>query len=156
MLDTAPEVEAEFSRLTRDYDITKTRYNELVNRLDRAQISEDAEQTGVVRFEVIDPPSVGVDPVAPDRPRLLSLVLAVGLAAGLALAFVLHQLRPVFTNAASLGDITGLPVLGAVSRTWRERHRAERRQEMLKVSMVAAGLLLVLVWSCWPRIARCA
>ncbi len=143
MMNTAPEVEAEYSRLTRDYETTRTQYNELVGRLGRARISEDAEQTGVVRFEVIDPPNVGVDPIAPDRPRLLALVLAVGLAAALALAFVLHQLKPVFTSTVSLGDITGLPVLGAVSRTWRERHRAERRQELLKVSMAAAGLLLV-------------
>ena len=40
MLDTAPEVEAEFARLNRDYDVIKARYNELVNRLDRAEISE--------------------------------------------------------------------------------------------------------------------
>jgi hypothetical protein len=143
MLDTAPEVEAEYARLMRDYDVTRAQYNELVSRLDRARISEEAEQTGVIRFEIIDPPNASVQPVAPDRPRLLALVLAVALAAGAGLAFVLHQLKPVFSSTAVLGDITGLPVIGAVSRTWRERYRAVRRQEMLKTALSAACLLLI-------------
>jgi polysaccharide chain length determinant protein (PEP-CTERM system associated) len=143
MLDTAPEVEAEYARLIRDYDVTKAQYNELVTRLDRARISEEAEQTGVIRFEIIDPPNASVQPVAPDRPRLIALVLAVGLAAGAGVAFVMHQLKPVFPNATILAEITGLPVIGAVSRTWRERHRVQRRQEMLKAALSAGCLLLV-------------
>lgn len=144
LMDTAPEAEAEYARLTRDYDVVKTQYNELVSRLDRARISEDAEQTGVVRFEVIDPPTVSLKPVAPKRPLLISLVLIAGLASGAALAFVLSQLRPVFDNVRTLGEITSLPVLGAVSLIWRERHRAERKREVMR--MVAGASLLVVAF----------
>ncbi len=143
MLDTAPEVEAEFGRLARDYDVTKARYNELVNRLDRAEISEEAEQTGVVRFEVIDPPAAQLQPVAPDRPRLLVMVLLGGLLAGVGVAFLCQQLRPVFTSTRALAEATGLPVLGAVARTWVERHRATRRGEMLRLGLVAGTLVMV-------------
>jgi polysaccharide chain length determinant protein (PEP-CTERM system associated) len=141
LMDTAPEAEAEYARLTRDYDVVKAQYNELVSRLDRARISEDAEQTGVVRFEVIDPPSVSLQPVAPNRPVLIVVVLVLGLLAGGGLAFALNQLRPVFDNVRSLGEATSLPVLGAVSRIWRERHRVERTQEVVRVAIATVVLL---------------
>jgi polysaccharide chain length determinant protein (PEP-CTERM system associated) len=141
LMDTAPEAEAEYARLTRDYDVVKAQYNELVSRLDRARISEDAEQTGVVRFDIIDPPTVSLKPVAPKRPALIAVVMLVGLLAGAGLAFALNQLRPVFDNVRSLGEVAGLPVLGAVSRIWRERHRAERKGEVVRVAIAAVALL---------------
>jgi polysaccharide chain length determinant protein (PEP-CTERM system associated) len=143
MLDTAPEVEAEFARLARDYDVTKARYNELVNRLDRAQISEQAEQTGVVRFEVIDPPSVRLEPIAPNRPRLLVMVLLAGLLAGVGVAFLGQQLRPTFTSSRTLTEITGLPVLGAVARTWLDRYKAQQRVQLLRLAGATGALVLV-------------
>ncbi|MFO1393225.1 MAG: XrtA system polysaccharide chain length determinant [Steroidobacteraceae bacterium] len=150
LMDTAPEAEAEYARLMRDYDVVKAQYNELVSRLDRARISEDAEQTGVVRFEIIDPPTVSLNPVAPKRPLLVVVVLIGGLLAGAGLAFALNQLHPVFDNVRSLGEVTALPVLGAVSRIWRERHRVERTQEVIRVAIasvllfgVFAGVLIL-------------
>ena len=59
MINVAPEVEAEFARLNRDYDVTRTQYQALVDRLARAKISDQADATGVVRFEVVDPPTGG-------------------------------------------------------------------------------------------------
>lgn len=143
MLDTAPEVEADFSRLTRDYDVTKTRYNELVNRLDRAQISEQAEQTGVVRFEVIDPPSARLEPVAPDRPRLLALIFMAGLMAGLGAALLGQLLRPTFSSSRAVTEISGLPVLGAVARTWVDRYRAVQRTQLMQVAAATGALALL-------------
>ena len=40
---TVPEVEAELARLNRDYEITRTRYRELVERRETAKLSESAE-----------------------------------------------------------------------------------------------------------------
>ncbi|MFO1407114.1 MAG: XrtA system polysaccharide chain length determinant [Steroidobacteraceae bacterium] len=141
LMDTAPEAEAEYARLTRDYDVVKAQYNELVSRLDRARISEQAEETGVVRFEVIDPPSVSLKPVSPNRPVLIALVLLAGIGAGGGLAFFLNQARPVFDNVRALAESTALPVLGAVSRIWRERHRQQRRQEVFRVAAVGGALV---------------
>jgi polysaccharide chain length determinant protein (PEP-CTERM system associated) len=143
MVDTAPAVEAEFSRLARDYDVTKARYNELLSRLDQANISEQADQTGIVRLEVIDPPAVGVEPVAPDRPRLLAMVLFAALLAGLGVAFLLHQLRPVFTSTRVVTQVTGLPVLGAVARTWVDKHIAEQRSQFLQLAGAVGALCVV-------------
>ena len=102
-LDTAPEVEAEFTRLTRDYEVTQTQYNGLLQRLEQARVSEDAQQTGIVEFQIVDPPTAPFNPVFPTRPVLLVavLMLAVGLGAGI--AWLLSKLRPVFLHGAYAG-----------------------------------------------------
>ncbi|MBV9696494.1 MAG: hypothetical protein JO005_06145, partial [Gammaproteobacteria bacterium] len=143
MMTTAPEVEAEYARLNRDYDVTRGQYQALVERLNRAKLSDKADATGVVRFEVVDPPTGGDHPVAPDRVRLILTVLAGGLVAGLAVAYFMHQLRPVFTSARQLMELTQLPVLGSVSMTWLERHKAQGRRAIWAYSAVV-GILVTL------------
>ena len=143
LINTAPQVEAEYERLNRDYDVTHREYQALVERLSRAKLSDKADATGVVRFEVVEPPAAGSEPVFPQRARLILAVLAVGLAAGLGVAWLMHQLRPVFTSPRQLSDITQLPVLGSVSMTWLERHRAVGRRAVWAYSL-GAGLLVLL------------
>jgi polysaccharide chain length determinant protein (PEP-CTERM system associated) len=143
MINTAPQVEAEYSRLTRDYDITRGQYQALVERLNRAKLSDEADATGVVRFEIVDPPTGSDRPVSPDRVRLILTVLVGGLAAGLGAAYFMHQLRPVFTSTRQLTELTQLPVLGSISMTWLERHKAEGRRAMWAYSMAAGTLVLV-------------
>jgi polysaccharide chain length determinant protein (PEP-CTERM system associated) len=143
MINTAPEVEAEFARLNRDYDITRGQYQALVDRLSRAKLSDKAEATGVVRFEVVDPPTGTMHPVSPDRPRLILSVLLGGLVAGVGVAYLLHQLRPVFTSARQLSELTQLPVLGTVSMTWLERHKARERRAVWVYAAATCVLVLV-------------
>jgi polysaccharide chain length determinant protein (PEP-CTERM system associated) len=145
LINIAPQVEAEYERLNRDYSVTHTQYQALVDRLSRARLSDKADATGVVRFEVVDPPTVDPEPVAPKRTQLIFQVLAAGLAAGLGVAYLMHQLRPVFTSPRQLSEATQLPVLGSVSMTWVERHRASGRRALWAYSFAAALLVLVAV-----------
>ena len=145
MINTAPQVEAEFKRLNRDYEVTHTQYQALVDRLSRAKLSDKADATGVVRFEVVDPPSVDPEPVFPKRTKLILIVLLAGLGAGLGVAYLRHQLRPVFTSARQLTDATQLPVLGSVSMTWVERHQAAGRRAVWAYSFATALLVLLAV-----------
>ena len=143
MINTAPEVEAEYARLNRDYDVTRGQYQALVDRLNRAKLSDKAEATGVVRFEVVEPPTGSSQPVSPDRIRLILVVLLGGLAAGIGAAYLMHQLRPVFASARQLTELTQLPVLGVVSMTWLERHKEQARHAVWVYSMAVAVLMAV-------------
>jgi polysaccharide chain length determinant protein (PEP-CTERM system associated) len=145
MINTAPQVEAEYERLDRDYAVTHTEYQALVDRLSRAKLSDKADATGVVRFEVVDPPTVNPDPVLPNRLKLILEVLAAGLGAGIGAAYLLHQLRPVFSSTRQLMEFTQLPVLGSVSMTWPERHRASARRAVWRYALGATTLLLLAV-----------
>jgi polysaccharide chain length determinant protein (PEP-CTERM system associated) len=143
MITVAPEVEAEYARLNRDYDVTRGQYQALVERLNRAKLSDQADATGVVRFQVVDPPTGSDHPIAPDRGRLIFTVLLAGIVAGLGVAYFMHQLRPVFTSQRQLSELTQLPVLGSVSMTWLERHKAEGRRAIWAYSVTAAALVFI-------------
>jgi polysaccharide chain length determinant protein (PEP-CTERM system associated) len=130
LVNTVPEVEAELARLNRDYEVTRSQYQALVQRLETARLSEDADRTGVVKFEIIDPPAVAFEPVAPKRVQLLAGVFAASILLGFVVAFALNRLRPVFHNARSLAEVTGLPVLGAVTQTWLARRQLVARREL--------------------------
>jgi polysaccharide chain length determinant protein (PEP-CTERM system associated) len=150
LVDTVPEVEAELARLNRDYDVTRTRYLDLVQRRETARLSESADKQGVVKFQRIDPPTVGLEPVAPHRSLLLLVVLVAGVAGAVGIAYLMNQLRPVYQNARVLAQLTGLPVLGTVSRTWLAHHRVEQHRSLMVFSGAAALLAVVcgavLIW----------
>jgi len=141
MINTAPEVEAEFARLNRDYDVTRNQYQQLVGRLNQARLGEDAEATGLVKFEVIDPPAAKFEPVQPNRPLLIVAALIAALAAGVGTAYLLQLLRPVFVSTRQLSAVTGLQVLGSIGLAWFERYHARRRRG----GVLYAGGTVVLV-----------
>ena len=145
MVSTAPEVQAKYAQLTRDYDVTRKQYDALLARLDSTRLGQQAASTGIVKFQVIDPPTAAFKPVAPNRPLLIlgSLVLAV--AAGLAAAYVLHLLQPVFVSARQLGAVTGLPVLGAVGLAWEAQHRPRQRRGRFLYASAFSGLVLLAI-----------
>ena len=131
LVDTVPQVEADIARLNRDYEVTRAQYLALVQRLETAKMSENADQTGTIRFQVIDPPAVPLRPVAPMRSMLFSGVLLFGLIAGIGAAILLDMARPVFHTARGLSEIVGLPVIGSVTRMWANQYKSLRRRDLL-------------------------
>jgi hypothetical protein len=146
MRDTMPQVEAEFARLNRDYDVTRAQYTALVERLEKSRLGEEATTSGSVRFDVIEPPNAEFRPVSPPRSLLVLAILVFAIGAGIAVALLLHLLRPVFTSARSLAEATGLQVLGAVSMAWADvQHRDEKRMYLRYGAAVFALVVLSIV-----------
>ena len=141
-LDTAPQVEAEFAQLNRDYDVNKAQYTALLADLQKARLGERADTAGSVRFEVVQPPTADSQPVWPPRLAMLAAVLVAALAVGSAVAYGLHHLQPVVSSAGALAQLSDVPVLGAVSVAFPERARRAWRRDVLRLS-IAAGLLVV-------------
>lgn len=137
----APQVQAEYSQLTRNYEVTKKQYDELLARLDSTRLGQQAASTGLVNFQVINPPAAEYAPVFPNRPLLIIGMFFVAIGAGAGVAYLLQMLRPVFVSARQLGAVTGLKVLGTVNMAWVDRHRAEARRSHLRYAYWAAGLL---------------
>ncbi len=144
MVDTVPRIEAELTQLNRDYDVNRRNYEALLARRESAKISEQAEiSTDDIKFRVIDPPRVPLEPSGPNRVLFASLVLLVALGFGIALAFLLSQMRPAFHDARNLREITGLPVLGGVSMLHTPEYLAQRRVLVISYSLAGVALLLL-------------
>lgn len=146
-----PQVEQEYTQLMRDYDVYRKNYDELLARRESVTMSGEVEsKTDTVDFRVIDPPFVPGEPAFPNRPLLLSLVTLGGLGAGIAVAFLLSQLRRTVTDRRVLRELTGMPLLGAVSRVDTDETRLRRRKGLLTYlatlgSLIAAyGAVMVL------------
>ena len=146
-----PQVEQEYTQLMRDYDVYRQNYDALLKRRESVTMSGEVEsKTDTVDFRVIDPPFVPSQPAWPNRPLLLTLVTLGGLGAGIAVAFLLSQLRRTVTDRRVLRELTGLPLLGAVSRVETDETRRRKRKGLLTYlatlgSLIAAyGAVMVL------------
>jgi len=142
-VDTVPEVEAQLSRLNRDYEITKAKYSELVSRLDSARISSQAEKSSQdLNFNVIDPPIVPLIPVGPKRLLFNSAALLAGFAAFLGVTFLILQLNPVFLTKKELSNLTDLPVLGTVSMVLDKKSKVKKTKERLIIVLLGLAQIL--------------
>jgi polysaccharide chain length determinant protein (PEP-CTERM system associated) len=140
--NAVPQVEAEFTQLTRDYEVTKKNYDNLLARRETAQMSSDMEsRAGVTDFRVIDPPQVPSLPKTPNRRLLMSLVLLAALGGGLGGALLISQIRPTFNDERRLREVGGLPVLGTVVMAWTEAQKARRARGLVALLISFASLL---------------
>jgi len=145
LLGTAPDVEAELVRLNRDYGATKLQYEALLERLQKAQLSEQADETGTVKLKVIDPPTAAADPVGPKRMMLLVAVLLAALGGGGACAFALQQIKPVFSSASSLTQVTGIPTLAAIGQLHNPAVEEHERAALVRFLMGTGALIALFV-----------
>ena len=146
MMKTAPQVEAEFSQLNRDYGIHKKNYEDLVARRETAGMSGELETaSGIADFRLIDPPRASQRPVAPNRLLLLPVALIAAIGAGLGVAFVLSQLKAVFFDARAVRNTIGLPILGVVTLVTSDAGRARELRDLLRFGLASSALVGVFI-----------
>ncbi len=117
-LDTVPDVEAKLTSLTRDYEITKGKYEQLLSRKESALISQSVGDTSDnIKFRIIDAPRVPVKPSGPPRILFLFAVLICGVGGGVGLSFVFSQISPVISSTNQIVKSFGYPVYGVVGAT---------------------------------------
>jgi len=129
--------QSELSELTRDYDVIKSVYNDMLGRKEKARLSMTLSNEGQgMNYKIQEPP---VYPIAPEGLRFLHFVLlgpALGLLASLGLAFVYVLLDDRVRFPADLPGITPVPVLAVVPHV-----RTQFTQRLARIDMVWAILL---------------
>jgi hypothetical protein len=144
--DKIADAQVKLLRLTRDYDVTKKQYEELVSRLNTAQLSQDATQSGNnLKFRVISPAIVPLLPDGPKRGLMLLGVFVLALGMGGAFGFFLHKIRPVFLSLKTLRDFSDFPVIGTFSMISTSARRERRRREIVGFCAGVGLLAVVLV-----------
>jgi polysaccharide chain length determinant protein (PEP-CTERM system associated) len=110
-----PGLIAEYQNMDRDYTVLRRNYEELLGRLQSANIAQAADtQADKVKLQIIDPPEIPRLPVAPNRMLLVTGVLLGGLLTGAGLTVLFGQLDRSFSTVDELRNL-GLPVLGGIS-----------------------------------------
>lgn len=143
---SAPEVEADLTRLTRDYNVLLSQYEQLIQRRESAQIARDLD-SGISRIEyrIIDPPVVPLQPIGPPRGLFLATILMVGFGSGVAFAIGRQLVSGSFLTVDQLKAAFDLPILGGVAEAVRP---AQAGAAMAGWAGVASGsLALVAVFA---------
>jgi polysaccharide chain length determinant protein (PEP-CTERM system associated) len=144
-LNSAPQVEAEYQQLNRDYDVNKAQYTALLESYQKARLGERADNAGSVRFEVVLPPTAPAAPVSPKRTIMLAALLIVATAAGAAVAYALSLVKPIVSSVRAVNELTPFPVLGVVSMAFPTKQRREFRRHIWQFSAATACLIAAFV-----------
>jgi polysaccharide chain length determinant protein (PEP-CTERM system associated) len=140
--------ENRLSELTRDYEVNRDIYQDLLKRRENARVSMnlDADHRGLT-FVIQEPAEL---PLRPSGLRFMHFSLA-GLGAGIlfpiALLFGLVRLDPRIRVASQIERLTGIPVLASVPvyATLQDRRRSTRAAIVLALLVIAVVAAYVAV-----------
>lgn len=113
---SAPEVEADLTRLTRDYSVMLTQYEQLIQRRESADLAKDLDSDiSRIEYRIIDPPTVPLKPEGPGRGLYMATILLIGFGCGIIFAIGRQLMSGSFLTVDQLKSTFDLPVLGGVA-----------------------------------------
>ena len=141
-INTTPIRAIELSKITRNYDITLRKFQELLGKEFDSQLSENMErkQKGE-QFQIVDLANLPQNPVAPNRTRILLVGLLLGLAGGLGVAFLIDNLDTTIKNSEDLDGYPGLLLLAALPIVPTRGSILELKQARTMLLLWSAGAL---------------
>jgi capsular exopolysaccharide synthesis family protein len=117
-VNATPRHEQALAQLTREYDITKTEYESALTKQADTHLDEQLQKianNGLI-FRIVEPARVPLDPVSPNRLRLLALGLFAGFGFGMAMAFLAEHVDSSFRDVDEFQNETGLAVLSMIPK----------------------------------------
>jgi len=148
-IHTIPEIEAELVALNRGYSITKSKYEDLLNRRETAQIAQQADETtNKIQFKVIDSPRIAVEPTGPRRILLFLAVTFFGFGVGMGLSLLMSQLNSVVTSSKQLSKATGIPIFGMVSANENlslQKWHKKKTYIFMASNLILLGILMMFI-----------
>ena len=142
LIDNIPLVEKEYNDLIRDQQADQAKYQEIMNKLMEAKVSQGMEESQQAeRFTIIDPALTPERPAKPNRLAIVLIGFVLALGFGVGLAAIRENLNTTVKNPAELSRSTGLPVLANVPLL--ETEEDIQRQKRRKIMMV--GIILVII-----------
>ncbi len=114
-IEETPKKEQELLLLSRDYDLVKANYQSLMEKKMQSQMAENLErkQQGE-QFKILDPARIPVRPIRPDQRKILLIGLAIGLASGLGLAWIVESADKSFHDLEDVEDFLRLRVIAHI------------------------------------------
>jgi uncharacterized protein involved in exopolysaccharide biosynthesis len=148
-LTGSPEVEREYTALTRGYEQLVAQYNETQTKLHEAEmaLNLEADSKGE-RFTVLQQPAVATTPSKPNRIAVLLLTLAVAVVLGVAGVALVERSDATVRSPNDVTAFLEIPPLVAipyVANPLDTRRRARRRAVAALAVCLWAGSVLALI-----------
>ncbi len=144
-LNLTPVREQQLAELTRNYDLSKKNYDDLLSRKTASELATDLDrrQQGE-RFRTIDQPSFPTKPSWPNHFAIAMGGLGAGLALGAALVFLLSIRDHSLLNEKDLARLFPFPLMVGVP-AFSTKAEIRRRSRMHVVEWLAGTALCLLV-----------
>jgi succinoglycan biosynthesis transport protein ExoP len=115
-LNRIPEAKQNLEELEREKSQSRNIYEALMTRQSQSELSKQMEiQDKTSNFRVVDPAVVPVEPVSPNRVRIILIGIAAGLACGFGLVLLFDSLDTSVKSVSSIKAL-GVPLLGVIPR----------------------------------------
>jgi polysaccharide chain length determinant protein (PEP-CTERM system associated) len=150
-VEAAPARESELTALMRDYSTYSDQYRTLLARNQEAKMSANLERRqGGEQFRLLDPARIPERPFSPNRPRILAMSLAMGLALGGGLIALLEYRDRSLRTDDDVMLVLALPVLAVIPQMVSSTERqALRRRKLMMSAAGAFGVICVAVVFVW-------
>lgn len=146
-ITTSPEVEREYQQLTRELNIAREKYNELLSRQMDAELSEAAIAGGRGdEFRLMQTPGVPGSPAKPARLAIALLALLAAALAGLTAAVIAESVDPTVRGERDLRQILNLTPLATIPEIETAEGVALARSRMVRFAgALAVGAVALFV-----------
>lgn len=148
-LTTAPQIEREYSSLTREHENALIKFRDIKAKQMEAEVSKQLEKESKgERFSLIDPPAFPEKPVSPNRPAILFLGFILSLGSGIGFAIVKDSVDNAVTSSKGVMALMGANPLGIIPYIANDqdrylRQRTKRRWIIFFITSLVVGLLLI-------------
>jgi polysaccharide chain length determinant protein (PEP-CTERM system associated) len=138
------DTEATLAELTRDYEVNRDIYQDLLKRRERARVSMhlDIEERGLT-MKIQEPARLSLQPSGLRYLHLAMLGMPLGLLLPIGFISVLLQVDPRVRSSGQISERLGLPVLGEVCQT---SNAAEINHEKKQRKWMVIGVLLMVLF----------
>jgi len=144
LIDNAPLVEKEYNNLIRDQQADQLKYQETMNKLMEAKVSQEMEESQQAeRFTIIDPALTPERPAKPNRLAIILIGFVLSLGFGVGLAAVRENLNTTVKNTAELSRSTGLPVLANIPLLETAEALQKKRRKQIMMIVIVLGIIVV-------------
>ena len=115
-VEAAPRVEQQMATLQREYALEKEQYAQVTSKMRAAETTENlVRSNGAEHFTILNRAPRPAGPDSPNIPRLMMVMILLGIVSGSALAMGREYLDRSIYDAQALTDLE-LPVLGQIPR----------------------------------------
>jgi polysaccharide chain length determinant protein (PEP-CTERM system associated) len=148
-IDSMPARAIELSKVTRGYEITLKKYQDLLGKGIESELSENMEKSKKgEQFQILDRANLPLKPFRPNRLLIILIGTLAGLAGGVALAFLWDNLNTSFKRSEELDGYVNVPLLATIP-AWPTRGsvlEARRAQAVLvfaSIGVLAVGVICI-------------
>jgi len=132
----------QLSKITRTYEVTQQKYEDLLRKLLESKLSESMEKKKkATRFQILEHAGFPSNPEIPNRPLILVMGFIAALVVGFGLSFLMENFNTTFRNADELNAEIDLPLLASIPAIKTRGMILEKRRQQAVAVMLCLGTI---------------